>query len=650
MTCDCGDKCNISKETEERHGFKTHIIRLAVAAVLMGIGLYLDFFVHAEQWLQLAVFAAAYIVCGYTLYIECIGHLAEGEVFDEVFLTIIATLGAFAIGAYPEAVAVMLFFNLGELFEDYAVDRSKRSVTALLDIVPETATVVRGGKQYIVTPEDVKVGETIVIRPGERVPLDSRITQGSTSLDTVALTGESVPRSAGVGSEILSGMVNLTSNVTAEVLRLHSESAVSRIMRMIEESAVKKARTERFITVFAKYYTPVVCLMAFLVAAVPILVFGQPADVWIYRALTLLVVSCPCALVISVPMGFFCGIGCASKNGILVKGGNYLEMLAKADTIVFDKTGTLTEGTFEVMGVSPEGMGERELVEMAAKAEFYSDHPISLSIKRSHGKEIDASEIGRSEVIPGRGVRTEVGSETVHIGNLRLMNEIGIDITEAETAGQRVHVSSGAGYHGSIEVSDTAKADSPWTLGELKRMGIRRTVMLTGDNRRAADAVGKSLGIDHIHAELLPEDKLRILEDVMQSSQGSTVFVGDGINDSPSLARADVGVAMGGIGSDAAIEAADIVLVNDAPSGIATALKISRKTMRVVKQNIVFALGVKAAIILLAIVGIAGMPIAIFGDVGVSIIAILNAMRCLSVRTGIPEGLQGQINKSAAVE
>lgn len=649
MTCDCGDKCHISKE-EEKSEFRGPIIRFAIAAVLMAVGLYLDFVVHAEQIIQLAVFVAAYIICGYTLYIECVHNLAEGEIFDEVLLTIIATLGAFAIGAYPEAVAVMLFFNLGELFEDYAVDKSKRSVTALLDIVPDEATVVRDGKQIVVSPDEVEVGETIAVRPGERVPLDARIIQGFTSLDTVALTGESVPRSVGVGSEILSGMVNLTSNITAEVIRPHSESAVSRIMRMIEESSVKKARTERFITVFAKYYTPIVCLLAFLVAAIPIFAFGLPSDVWIYRALTLLVVSCPCALVISVPMGFFCGIGCASKNGILVKGGNYLEMLAKADTIVFDKTGTLTEGTFEVKGVSPEGMGERELVELAAKAEYYSDHPISLSIKRNHGKELDPAEIGRSEVVPGRGVRTEVGEDTVHIGNVRLMNEIGIDIAEAETVGQRVHVASGGKYRGSIEVSDSVKADSSWMLGELKRMGIDRTVMLTGDNAHTANAVGKGIGIDRIHADLLPEDKLKILEEVMLSSKGSTAFVGDGINDSPSLARADVGIAMGGIGSDAAIEAADIVLVNDAPSGVSTAVKISRKTMRVVKQNIVFALGVKAVIIVLAIIGIAGMPIAIFGDVGVSIIAILNAMRCLSVKTGVPKDLQRQINKSAAVE
>lgn len=649
MTCDCEDKCHVSKK-EEKSEFRGPIIRFAIAAVLMAVGLYLDFVVHAEQMVQLAVFVAAYIICGYTLYIECVHHLAEGEIFDEVLLTIIATLGAFAIGAYPEAVAVMLFFNLGELFEDYAVDKSKRSVTALLDIVPDEATVVRDGKQIVVSPDEVVVGETIAVRPGERVPLDARIIQGSTSLDTVALTGESVPRSVGVGSEILSGMVNLTSNITAEVIRPHSESAVSRIMRMIEESSVKKARTERFITVFAKYYTPIVCLLAFLVAAIPIFAFGLPSDVWIYRALTLLVVSCPCALVISVPMGFFCGIGCASKNGILVKGGNYLEMLAKADTIVFDKTGTLTEGTFEVKGVSPEGMGERELVELAAKAEYYSDHPISLSIKRNHGKELDPAEIGRSEVVPGRGVRTDVGEDTVHIGNVRLMNEIGIDIAEAETVGQRVHVASGGKYRGSIEVSDSVKADSSWMLGELKRMGIDRTVMLTGDNAHTANAVGRQMGIDRIHADLLPEDKLKILEEVMLSSKGSTAFVGDGINDSPSLARADVGIAMGGIGSDAAIEAADIVLVNDAPSGVSTAVKISRKTMRVVKQNIVFALGVKAVIIVLAIIGIAGMPIAIFGDVGVSIIAILNAMRCLSVKTGVPKDLQRQINKSAAVE
>lgn len=620
---------------------------MLIAAVLAVIGIYAGYIAHTDQWIVIGLFAAAYIICGYETYIGCIRNISRGEIFDENFLMVIASLGAFAIGAYPEAVAVMMFFNVGEIFEDMAVDRSRRSVKALLDIVPDKATVIRNGKSIIVNPEDVETGETVAVRPGERIPLDGRILQGSTSLDAVALTGESLPRSAREGDEVLSGMVNLTSNITVEVIRPHSESAVSRIMRMIEESSAKKAKTERFITVFAKYYTPVVCLIAFLIAAVPI-ALGQDAAAWIYRALTMLVVSCPCALVISVPMGFFCGIGCASKNGILVKGGNYLEMLAKADTMVFDKTGTLTRGVFDVKNVSPEGMTEAELIELAARAEYYSDHPISKSIKRSHGKTVEETGSGRTEVVPGRGIRTEVDGNIVQIGSVRMMHEAGYDIIETETSGQRVHVSSGKGYHGSIEVSDYAKADSLWTLKELKRTGIRRTVMLTGDNRNAGTAVGRELGIDDVHSELLPEDKLKILEKVMSDSKGSTVFIGDGINDSPSLARADVGIAMGGIGSDAAIEAADIVLVNDAPSGVSTALKISKKTMKVVTQNIVFSLGVKAAIIVLAAFGIAGMPVAIFGDVGVLIIAILNSMRCLSIRTGVPENLQRQINMTEA--
>ncbi len=611
--------------------FSWDIAKVVIASSIFAVGLFLYLVVGVDKDVQLLVFGAAYVICIYKVVMECIGNIRRGEIFDENLLTLIATLGAFAIGEYPEGLAVVLFFTIGELFEEFAVDRSRRSISALLDIVPESANVLRDGNIVEVDPEEVSVGELIVIKPGEKIPLDCTIVDGSTSVDTKALTGESMPRDVDAGDDVLSGFINLSSKVTAKVTKVYNDSTVARIMGLIEDSASRKARSEKFITVFARYYTPAVCLMAFLVAAIPIFVFGSDVDTWVYRALTLLVVSCPCALVLSVPMGFFCGIGCASKFGILVKGGNYLEMLAKVDTVVFDKTGTLTKGSFSVSNIHPNNMSEDELLELAAEAEFYSDHPISLSIKERNGKEIDPSVVGASKVIPGKGVVTEVRDSTIHIGNSKLMSGIGQMPIEGCCKGTKVHVASDDGYLGHIAVSDTAKDDSEWTISNLRRMGVN-TVMLTGDNKEVADDMANKLGLDSVHSELLPEDKLKILEEIMSGSKGSTIFVGDGINDAPSLARSDVGIAMGGAGSDAAIEAADVVLLNDAPSNVVTVIKISKRTMRIVHENIAFALGVKAIIIVLAAAGIVGMYAAIFGDVGVSIIAILNAMRCLRSR------------------
>jgi Zn2+/Cd2+-exporting ATPase len=607
------------------------VMKVTVSAVLLVMGLYLKFVSGADDTVQLAVFGIAYVICIYDIVVECVRNIRHGDLFDENLLTLIATFGAFAIGEYPEGLAVVLFFIVGEMFEGYAIDRSRRSISALMDIVSESANVIRDGKVMEVDSEDVHVDELIVIKPGEKVPLDCVIIDGSTSMDTKTLTGESMSRDVDAGDELLSGFINLSAKVTAKVTKVYEDSAAARIMGLIEDSASRKARSERFITIFARYYTPAVCLLAFLVAFVPIFLFGQDVQTWIYRALTLLVVSCPCALVISIPMGFFCGMGCASKFGILVKGGNYLEMLAKTDTVVFDKTGTLTKGSFSVSNVHSHQMSEDELVQLAAEAEFYSDHPISMSIKEKYGKDIDPTAIGSSKIIPGKGVVTEVRESMINIGNSKMMKSIGQTPIEDCCKGTKVHLASENGYLGHISVSDKAKDDSRWTIDSLRHMGVR-TVMLTGDNREVADDMAERLGLDEVFSELLPEDKLAIIEEIISKSSGSTVFVGDGINDAPSLARSDVGIAMGGIGSDVAIEAADVVFLNDAPSNVVTAVKISRRTMGIVHENIIFALGVKAIIITLAAAGIVGMYTAIFGDVGVSIIAILNAMRCLSIK------------------
>ncbi|MDY0236854.1 MAG: heavy metal translocating P-type ATPase, partial [Gudongella sp.] len=607
------------------------ITKIVAVSVLFVIGLCSDLVLNADRLVLLAVFGAGYLVSAYGIFLRFVRNIRNGTLFDENLLMLIATLGAFAIGEYPEALAVMLFFNVGEMFEERAVERSRKSVSALLDIVPDSANVVRGGELVSVHPEKVSVGETIIVKPGEKVPLDGVVTEGCSSFDTKTLTGESVPRDAGPGDEILAGFIDLSCKVTVRVTKEYGDSSAVRIMEMIEESASRKSRSERFITVFARYYTPFVCLLALTVAAFPILVLGLDSGTWTYRALALLVVSCPCALVLSIPLGFFCGIGCASRFGILVKGGNYLEMLAKTDTVVFDKTGTLTKGTFSVTDVHPDGISEEELVGLAAKAEFYSDHPISAGIRERNCRAMDSSSVGVSMAVPGMGVVTEVEGRRIHAGSSRMMMDLGHAPRDGCCSGTKVHMASEDGYLGHIALSDTAKTDSEWTVGSLRGMGIR-TVMLTGDNREAAEGIADRLGIDEVRYELLPEDKLRILEEMISGSGGSTVFVGDGINDAPSLARSDVGIAMGGLGSDAAIDAADVVLLNDAPSNVVTAIRISKRTMRIVRQNIVFALAVKAVIIVLVSAGVLGMYAAVFGDVGVMVIAVLNAMRCLRTK------------------
>lgn len=617
---------------------KKEAAEIIIGAVLLAAGLVIHF-TGGDALTEAILLGAGCIICGYEVVMECVSNIRGGTIFDENLLMTIAVVGAFLIGEYPEALAVLLFYRVGEMFEHYAVDRSRRSIAALTDIMPDTANVIRDGKTISVSPSEVEVGEKVLIKPGDKVPIDCKVLEGASSVDTKALTGESMPRDIDAGDELFGGFINLTGPITAETLRPYGESAVSRIMEMIEDSASRKASSERFITVFARYYTPAVCLISFLVFLLPVLLLGGAVQTWLYRALTILVVSCPCALVISVPMSFFCGIGGASKLGILVKGGNFLEMLAKTETVVFDKTGTLTKGTFSVSKIHPsENMTEDQLIEMAAEAEFYSSHPISLSIKEMYGKAIDPAVVGASQNVPGRGVITEVKGSAVHIGNLKMMSAMGHNATDACCKGTKIHIATeNGGYLGHIAVSDVAKADSVLAVKALKEDGIK-TVMLTGDNGEVAEAIAKEVGVDEEHSDLLPQDKLSVLENIIKEGKGATVFVGDGINDAPSLARADVGIAMGGIGSDAAVEAADVVIMNDSPANVVSAIRISKRTMRIVWENIIFALAVKFVILCMAIFGYADMYMAIFGDVGVTIIAILNAARCLSVGSTVLKG------------
>lgn len=615
-------------------------IRMAVGAVLFAAGMVLHYVVGADELVQLAVFLPAYLIVGYDVLLKAFRNIGHGQVFDENFLMTVATLGAFLMSAvpgveevmFPEAVAVMLFFQVGEWFERRAVGKTRQSITELMDIQSETARVMRDGLLEEVDPEEVSVGETIVVMPGEKVPLDGRILEGSSTLDTRALTGESMPKDVCPGDEVVSGTVNLSSKISVEVTREYEDSTATRVLELVEESMSRKAPTERFITRFARVYTPAVVAAALVIAVIPSLVLGDWTT-WVYRALTFLVVSCPCALVISVPLSYFCGIGAASKVGVLVKGGNYLEALAKTDTVVFDKTGTLTEGRFEVSRVHAVGVTEDELLRTAAEAESISNHPISKSIVSASGAGVDATYVESAEEIPGKGVRAVVRGRTVHVGNHRLMGDVGTEYCDEEVAGTNVHVAVDGAYMGHIVVSDVVKEDAAEAVSELKAMGVRRTVMLSGDSARICTDVGSRLGIDEVRYELLPSDKTEELDRVMADRpEGRTVvYVGDGINDAPSLARADVGIAMGALGSDAAIEAADIVVMDDAPSKIPMCIRLSKRVNGIVIQNIVFALGVKFAILALTLFGITDMWVAVFGDVGVSVIAILNAMRCMDV-------------------
>ena len=588
-----------------------------------------------NEWLQIALFIISYIIVGGDVVKRAVKNIFKGQVFDENFLMSIATIGAFFIGEYPESVAVMLFYQVGELFQSYAVGKSRKSIASLMDIRPDYANVKKGDELVKVDPDEVQIGDIIVIKAGEKIPLDGKVIEGSSMIDTSALTGESVPREVEVGSDILSGCININGVITAEVTKEFGESTVSKILDLVENASSKKSNSEQFITKFARYYTPVVVIIAVFLAIIPPLVIdGATFSDWIYRALAFLVVSCPCALVISIPLSFFGGIGGASKKGVLVKGSNYLEALAETEIVVFDKTGTLTKGVFNVQEIHPEGVSKEELLELTAHAESYSNHPISLSLKRAYSKEIDNGRISDVEEISGHGVIATVDGKKVMAGNIKLMKMMDIPYFKGELIGTIVHVAVNNKYIGYIVIADEVKEDSAQAIKELKAANIKQTVMLTGDNKSIGSKVAKELGLDKVYAELLPADKVEKLEELFsqKSKKGKLAFVGDGINDAPVLARADIGIAMGGLGSDAAIEASDVVIMTDEPSKIATTMKISKKTLKIAHQNIVFAIGIKIIVLILSAFGITTMWAAIFADVGVTIIAVLNAFRALNVK------------------
>jgi len=592
---------------------------------------------EVDARISLAVFLAAYIIIGGDVVLKALKNITRGQVFDENFLMSIATIGAFFIGDYEEGVAVMLFYQVGELFQNYAVNKSRKSIASLMDIRPDYANVQRGDTLERVDPYEVEIDEVIVIKAGEKIPLDAVVIEGNSTVDTSALTGESLPREVSGGDILLSGCININGLITARVIKEFGESTVSKILDLVENASSKKSNSENFITKFARYYTPAVVIVAALLAVIPPLALeGASFSDWIYRALVFLVISCPCALVISIPLSFFGGIGGASRSGILVKGSNYLEALAGTEIVVFDKTGTLTKGVFKVQDIVPEGIAKEELLEMTAYAESYSNHPISLSLKQAYGREIDAARIRNVEEIPGHGVIAVMDGKIVAAGNSRLMKKLDISYSEAEgVIGTIVHVAIDNTYAGYIVIADEVKDDAAKAIRDLKEGKIRNTVMLTGDAKIIGEKVAAQLGLDKVYSELLPGDKVDKVEELIagKSKKGKLAFVGDGTNDAPVLARADIGIAMGGLGSDAAIEAADIVIMTDEPSKVAAAVKISKKTLRIVKQNITFALTVKAAVLILGAVGIASMWAAVFADVGVAVIAILNAIRMLNVKS-----------------
>lgn len=608
------------------------LCRIIIGAAVLATAVLLSL---NNEWLQIALFIISYIIVGGDVVKRAVKNIFKGQVFDENFLMSIATIGAFFIGEYPEGVAVMLFYQVGELFQSYAVGKSRKSIASLMDIRPDYANVKKGDELVKVDPDEVQIGDIIVIKAGEKIPLDGKVIEGSSMIDTSALTGESVPREVEVGSDILSGCININGVITAEVTKEFGESTVSKILDLVENASSKKSNSEQFITKFARYYTPVVVIIAVFLAIIPPLVIdGATFSDWIYRALAFLVVSCPCALVISIPLSFFGGIGGASKKGVLVKGSNYLEALAETEIVVFDKTGTLTKGVFNVQEIHPEGVSKEELLELTAHAESYSNHPISLSLKRAYSKEIDNGRISDVEEISGHGIIATVDGKKVMVGNIKLMKMMDIPYFKGELIGTIVHVAVNNKYIGYIVIADEVKEDSAQAIKELKVANIKQTVMLTGDNKSIGSKVAKELGLDKVYAELLPADKVEKLEELFsqKSKKGKLAFVGDGINDAPVLARADIGIAMGGLGSDAAIEAADVVIMTDEPSKIATTMKISKKTLKIAHQNIVFAIGIKIIVLILSAFGITTMWAAIFADVGVTIIAVLNAFRALNVK------------------
>ena len=607
---------------------KKMLARIVISAVLLVAAVLIP---YSGTW-RFLLFFPAYFTIGWDVLWKAARNIAHGQVFDENFLMALATVGALAIGEYPEAVFVMLFYQVGELFQSYAVDQSRKSITALMDIRPDYANMEGpDGQLEQVDPEDVAVGDTIVIKAGERIPLDGVVLEGSSTVDTAALTGESLPRQVESGDDVISGCVNLSGLLKVRVTKAFEESTVAKILDLVENSASKKAKAENFITKFARYYTPIVVLAAVALAFLPPLFTSIQWVDSIQRALNFLVVSCPCALVISVPLSFFGGIGGASKDGILVKGGNYLEVLARTEIVVFDKTGTLTRGVFNVTAIHPDHCDQGQLLELAALAECWSDHPISRSLKEAYGREMDSSRVSNVEEVAGRGVKAVVDGHTICAGNDKLMEDIGVSWHPCHRVGTTVHVASDGVYLGHIVISDEVKPDAKEAVAALKAAGVRKTVMLTGDAQAVGEDVASRLGLDEVHTQLLPADKVERVEELLKevSPKGALAFVGDGINDAPVLSRADIGIAMGGLGSDAAIEAADIVLMDDKPSKIAHAIRIARRTLAIVKQNIVFALAVKLLVLVLSVVGLVSMWAAVFADVGVSVIAILNAMRAL---------------------
>ena len=581
--------------------------------------------------LALILFVASYLLIGGKVVLTAIKNIARGQLFDENFLMTVATIGAFSISEYPEAVAVMLFYEIGETIQGYAVNKSRSSISSLMDIRADYANIIIDGKEKKVSPETVKVEDIILVKPGEKVPLDGVVIEGESFIDTSALTGESVPRKIVPNDEILSGGINTSGLLKVKVTKKFGESTVSRILEMVENAASKKADTEKFITKFAKVYTPIVVVLAILIAVIPsIFIKDALFSTWLYRALVFLVVSCPCALVVSVPLGFFAGIGGASKKGVLVKGSNYLELLKDLETVVFDKTGTLTEGVFSVTEINTNGIDKEKLIEVAAMAESFSNHPIAISIIKEYGKEIDKEVIKEYKEISGRGIKAVINNEEVLVGNSKLMNEFNILYNEVDSIGTVVYCAINGEFKGSIVISDKIKENAVEALINLKKAGVKKTVMLTGDNKKTAYKVGEKINIDEVHSELLPLDKVREVEELLKRSNknGKLAFVGDGVNDAPVLARADIGIAMGGIGSDAAIEAADIVLMKDDINALVDAINVSKKTNKILWQNIVFALGIKILVMVLGTFGIANMWTAVFADVGVTIIAIINSTRC----------------------
>lgn len=621
-----------SHEKEESSNGKIEILKdnwlLIVGAIIYAIAL----LYNGNNKISIILFVASYLAIGGEVILTAIKNILRGEVFDENFLMSIATIGAFFIGEYPEAVAVMLFYQIGEVFQGYAVNKSRKSISSLMNIRADYANVLRNGSEFKVSPEEVNLEDIIVIKPGERVPLDGTVIEGTSFLDTSALTGESVPREVKTGDEILSGAINDNGVLKVKVNKEYGESTVARILELVENASNKKAPTEKFITKFSKVYTPIVVFIAIIVAIVPpLLIKDATFSEWLYKALSLLVVSCPCALVVSIPLGFFSGIGAASKKGILVKGGNYLEALKESEIVVFDKTGTLTKGVFKVTNINAKNISEDELLEITAIGESNSNHPIALSIANAYGKEINKNEIESYKEVAGHGVEAIIKGKKVLLGNSKLMKSNNISYDEVDTIGTIVHIAIDGEYKGNIVISDEVKENVKEALTELKSVGIKKTIMLTGDSKVVADKVAKAIGIDEVHAELLPSDKVNKVEEILnkKSANGKVLFVGDGINDAPVLARADIGIAMGGVGSDAAIEAADVVLMKDKVEAISEAIRVSRKTSKILWQNIIFSLAIKVAVMILVIFGLTNMWAAVFADVGVTLLAVLNSMRII---------------------